>query len=113
MKKLTDYTSYADAQAHFSSDRLWELFDGNREHLNMAHECVDRYADSGREALIVVHAEGPDEVITFEELAADSSRFAHHLVSQGIQPGQRVVATVRDAGSNPESALQSGWIAQF
>lgn len=65
MKKLTDYTSYADAQAHFSSDRLWELFDGNREHLNMAHECVDRYADSGREALIVVHAEGPDEVITF------------------------------------------------
>ncbi len=90
MSKLTDHTSYADAQAHFSSDKLWELFDGNREHLNMGHECVDRYADSGREALIVVHTEGEDETITYAELAADSSRFAHHLVSRGIQPGQRV-----------------------
>ncbi len=90
MSKLTDYTSYEDAQTHFSNDRLWELFDGNREFLNMAHECVDRYATSGREALIVVHAEGAEEVITFHDLAADSSRFAHHLVSRGIQPGQRV-----------------------
>lgn len=72
MKKLTDFTSYADAQAHFSNDKLWELFDGNREHLNMGHECVDRYAASGREALIVVNAEGADEVITFKELAEDS-----------------------------------------
>ncbi|MDO9033369.1 MAG: acyl-CoA synthetase [Hydrogenophaga sp.] len=90
MKKLTDYTSYADAQVHFSNDKLWELFDGNREHLNMGHECVDRYATSGKEALIVVNAEGADEVITFKELAEDSSRFAHHLVALGIQPGQRV-----------------------
>ncbi|MBT9466605.1 acyl-CoA synthetase [Hydrogenophaga sp.] len=90
MKKLTDYTSYADAQAHFSNDKLWELFDGNREVLNIGHECVDRHAASGRDAVIVVRAEGADETITYAELAADSSRFANHLVSRGIQPGQRV-----------------------
>jgi acetyl-CoA synthetase len=28
MKKLTDYTSYADAQAHWSPEKLWDLFDG-------------------------------------------------------------------------------------
>src|SRR5689334_7814558 len=33
MKKLTDFTSYADAQANFASAKLWELFDGDRERL--------------------------------------------------------------------------------
>ena len=36
MTNLTAYSSYADAQKNFSSERLWELFDGNREHLNAA-----------------------------------------------------------------------------
>ncbi len=90
MKILTDYLSYTDAQAHFSPDRLWELFDGSRDALNIASECVDRHATSGREALVVVHASGEDEVITYEELATDSSRFAHYLQARGVQPGDRV-----------------------
>lgn len=90
MPRLTDYQSYADAQAHFSTDKLWELFDGDRECLNIAHECVDRHAASGRDALIVVHGDGTDEVITYRELAEDSSRFAHWLEQRGIQRGQRV-----------------------
>lgn len=90
MPRLTDYQSYADAQAHFSSEKLWELFDGDRERLNIAHECVDRHAASGRDALIVAHADGVDEVITYRELAEDSSRFAHWLEQRGVQPGQRV-----------------------
>ncbi len=90
MPRLTDYQSYADAQAHFSAEKLWELFDGDRERLNIAHECVDRHADSGRDALIVAHADGADEVITYRELAEDSSRFAHYLEQRGIQRGQRV-----------------------
>ena len=28
MTSLTGYTSYADAQANFSPEKLWELFDG-------------------------------------------------------------------------------------
>ena len=45
MTSLTDYTSYADAQAHWSPAKLWELFDGDRERLNIAHECIDRHVD--------------------------------------------------------------------
>jgi acetyl-CoA synthetase len=90
MPKLTDYTSYADAQRQFTTARLWDLFDGNREHLNIGHECVDRYAIPGRVALRIAHAEGADETITFVDLAAWSSRFAHWLEVEGVQPGDRV-----------------------
>ncbi len=90
MQKLTDYTSYADAQRHFSTARLWDLFDGSRERLNIATECVDRHAAAGRVALRVAHADGRDETITFAGLAAWSARFAHWLAAEGVQPGDRV-----------------------
>src|SRR5438876_899838 len=48
MARLTDYTSYADAHRHFSSAALWELFDGDRQAFNLAHECVDRHVAPGR-----------------------------------------------------------------
>lgn len=88
--KLTDYISYADAQREFSSARLWDLFDGDRQRLNIAHECVDRYATPGRVALRVAHADGADETIAFAELSGWSSRFAHWLEAEGIQRGDRV-----------------------
>ena len=48
---LTAMTTYTDAQAHASGDALWALFDGDREALNIAHECITRHADgSGRAA---------------------------------------------------------------
>jgi len=90
MPRLTDYRTYTEAQEHFSSEKLWELFDGNREFLNIATECVDRHAASGREALIVVRAEGGEDVITYRELSEASSRFAHYLEARGVQPGERV-----------------------
>ena len=91
MSKLTDYTAYADAQKYWSPERLWDMFDGSREQLNIAHECIDRHAtDSERIAIIVAHAEGHDEVLTYRELAQDSSRFAHYLTEQGIGSGDRV-----------------------
>lgn len=90
MPKLTDYTAYADAQRLFTTARLWELFDGNRERLNIGHECVDRHASPGRVALRIAHAEGADETIGFVELAAWSSRFAHWLAAEGVMPGDRV-----------------------
>ena len=85
MSKLTDHTSYADAQRHFSTSGLWDLFDGNRDRLNIAHECVDRYAEPGRIALRIAHADGQDETISFAELSAWSSRFAHWLTAAGRQ----------------------------
>lgn len=91
MSKLTDYVSYADAQRHFSSQALWDLFDGDRERLNIAHECIDRHAgDPSRVAVRIAHADGRDEILTFAELSAASSRFAHYLEAQGIAPGDRV-----------------------
>src|SRR5262245_61307638 len=90
MAKLTDFTRYADAQAHFSSAGLWELFDGDRARLNIAQECIDRHAERSDPALIVVHADGRDEVLSFREVARDSARFAHWLAAEGVQPGDRV-----------------------
>ncbi len=90
MSRLTDYTSYADAHRHFSAAALWELFDGDRTSLNIAHECVDRHAATGRVAVRVAHADGRDEVITFRELSEWSARFAHWLASRGVVAGDRV-----------------------
>src|ERR1700676_913032 len=91
MPKLTEYTRYSDAQKFADSQALWELFDGNREYLNIAHECVSRRADgSGRAAVRIAHAEGTDEVLSFDVIAAGSARFAHWLVENGIQPGDRI-----------------------
>ena len=61
MTRLTEYSSYADAQTFFSSERLWELFEGDRQRLNIAHECVDRHAGSKQTAVIVIRADGADE----------------------------------------------------
>jgi acetyl-CoA synthetase len=91
MPRLTEYTDYADAQAHADSASLWELFDGDRAHFNIAHECISRHADgSGRIAVRIAHADGIDEALSFDEIAAGSSRFAHWLVENGIAPGDRI-----------------------
>ena len=83
MAKLTEYTRYADAQKFADSRALWELFDGNSEYLNIAHECIGRHADgSGRIAVRIAHADGSDEILSFDEIAAGSARFAHWLVDE-------------------------------
>jgi acetyl-CoA synthetase len=90
LSKLTDYTSYADAQKHFSPDKLWELFDGDRDRLNIAHECIDRHVDADRIAVILAHADGRDETLSFAEISRQSSQFAHYLAAQGVKAGDRV-----------------------
>jgi len=89
--KLTEFVSFADAQSHFSSERLWELFDGDRDQLNLAHECIDRHADDpARVAVRVVRADGADEILTFREIADASAQVAHWLCDQGTAKGDRV-----------------------
>jgi acetyl-CoA synthetase len=91
MARLTDFTSYADAQAHASMDALWELFDGDRDQLNIAHECITRHANgSGRTAVRIAHADGADEILSFDQLSAGAARFAHWLDAEGVQPGERI-----------------------
>jgi acetyl-CoA synthetase len=89
MTNLTQYTSYADAQAHCSLAGLWELFDGDAHAMNIAHECIDRHVDAG-EAVVLVRATGDDESISFRQISEASSQFAHFLVEEGVQAGDRV-----------------------
>ena len=91
MPTLTDMTSYADAQANASSAALWELFDGDRERLNIAHECISRHADgSGRAAVRIAHADGHDEILNFDQISSGAAQFAHWLDAQGIRKGDRI-----------------------
>ena len=91
MPRLTDYTSFADAQAHADSAALWELFDGDREQFNIASECIVRHAvGDGRAAVRIAHADGSDEILSFDAIAAGSARFAHWLDANGIRPGDRI-----------------------
>lgn len=91
MTLLTTYTSYSDALTHFTPEKLWDLFTGERDRLNIAHECVDRHAaDSQRPAVVIVRLGEPDEILTYREIARDSARVANWLVKQGIAQGDRV-----------------------
>lgn len=90
MPKLTEYSSYADAQRHFSSEKLWELFDGDRAFINIAHECVDRHVADHNTAVIVLRADGADEIISYRDLSARSSQMAHFLQAQQVKAGDRV-----------------------
>lgn len=100
MTTLTSYTSYADAQTQWHPDKLWDLFDGSPEAINIAHECIDRHAtDDARVAIIVIHADGREESLTFREIADESSRFANFLVAQGVQPGDRVAVMLEPSRS--------------
>ena len=42
MPQLTELRTYDDVMRSFSWDRLWALFDGDRNHMNLTHECLDR-----------------------------------------------------------------------
>ena len=86
---LTELSSYADAQRHFSREKLWELFDGDAGRLNIGHECLDRHPGENV-ALRIVGAEGEEVSCTFRELSELSSRFAHRLQALGVGQGERV-----------------------
>ncbi len=87
--RLTDYTTYQDAQRHFSKEALWALFDGDNRRLNIGHECVDRHPPTSR-AVSIAHESGSDEHITFGELSVWSNRAANYLRDRGLVPGERV-----------------------
>jgi acetyl-CoA synthetase len=91
MHKLTDYTRCADAQTYACSEALWALFEGDRERLNITRECILRHADgSGRVAVRVAHADGSDELLSFDQIATGAARFAHWLDANGMRPGDRI-----------------------
>ena len=89
MRGVLDVRRYPDAREQFRWDALWDLFDGNRESLNLTHECVDRHVGTGT-ALRIQFADGRREEHDFAALAEWSSRFAHYLEDAGVERRQRV-----------------------
>jgi acetyl-CoA synthetase len=65
-----------------------QWFVGGR--LNIAHNCLDRWAESGRVACIWEGESGETRRITFEELRDEANRVANGLVARGLVPGDRV-----------------------
>jgi acetyl-CoA synthetase len=58
--------------------------------LNIAHNCVDRWADSDRIACLWEAENGATRTISFRELRAEANRVANALTALGLQPGDRV-----------------------
>jgi acetyl-CoA synthetase len=87
--RLLDRRRYPEVVEQFDWATLWQLVDGDRRHLSIAHECVDRWVERGT-ALRLQFADGRRETWSFRDLAAWSSRFAHLLERSGVQRGDRV-----------------------
>ncbi len=65
-----------------------QWFVGGR--LNIAHNCLDRWAESGRVACIWENESGETGSITFTALRDEANRVANGLVALGLEPGDRV-----------------------
>jgi acetyl-CoA synthetase len=87
--KITEYKTYKEAEKNFTWDKVWEIFDGDKEHFNIAHECIDRHVGKGTAARIKF-ADGHSEQYSFDDISRLSSQFANALEEENIQFGDRV-----------------------
>jgi acetyl-CoA synthetase len=63
-------------------------FSGGR--LNIAHNCLDRWAGTDRTACLWEGESGETRSVSFAELQAEANRVANGLVSLGLEPGDRI-----------------------
>ena len=90
---ILDLTRYDEVIRVFSWPRMWELFDGTEDRLNLAHECIDRHRERGT-AVSAKFADGRVEHYQFAELSDLTGRFANWLARRGVVPGDRVAVIV-------------------
>jgi acetyl-CoA synthetase len=90
---LLESTSYTEVVAGFEWPQLWDLFDGDRGNLNIAVECLDRHRDHGVGVRLASSGLPPSE-LSFDELAAWSSRFAHFLSDRRVGPADPVAVMI-------------------
>jgi acetyl-CoA synthetase len=86
---------YGTATAQFSWETIRQELDGlpNGGGLNIAHEAVDRHADSARASSIAIRwlgKDGDQRDFTYADLKQQSSRFANVLRQLGVAKGERV-----------------------
>jgi acetyl-CoA synthetase len=65
-----------------------QWFVGGR--LNIAHNCLDRWADSGRIACLWEAENGARREVTFRDLRIEANRVANGLRAMGLEAGDRV-----------------------
>jgi acetyl-CoA synthetase len=80
--------------------------------LNIAHNCVHRWAVSRPDGVAAVglSEDGARRELTFAELSLETTRLAEHLVSLGVQPGDRVGIFLP---MSPEVAVASHAVAHI
>ena len=87
--EIRDSRSYRESCEIFNWSDLWDFFDGDRDALNLGTECLDRHPPT--ETAVRIWRVGADPLeLTFGELSAGSSRFAHKLEQLGVKTGDRV-----------------------
>lgn len=88
-----EYKTFKEAQKMFKWSERWKVFDGEKENLNIAHECVDRHPKKDI-AIRLKKSDGSREVYTFEEISRLTSQFANMLERRGVKPRDRVAIMV-------------------
>src|SRR5215831_16362022 len=58
--------------------------------LNIAHNCLDRHASSGRTAILWEAENGATKAVSFAELAAEVNRLANGMRAAGLAEGDRI-----------------------
>ena len=93
-KKWTgNMEEYEQACANFRFEDVEREFTWRETgNVNMAHEAIDRHAESWRKNKVALYYEGPDGEYkyTFLELQTLSNKFANVLKSLGVSRGDRV-----------------------
>ena len=87
--KIYGYRTYEEARENFEWAQAWEIFDGNEERFNIAHECVDRHP-ADETAIKIKFDDGHVEEYRFGTISSLSSQFANALESVGVSFGDRV-----------------------
>ena len=85
-----EYKTYEEAQKHFKWSERWEVFDGNKQKFNIAHECISRHV-SDEVAIRIKFDDRHKEIYTFKEFDRLISQFANALERLNIRKEDRVV----------------------
>jgi acetyl-CoA synthetase len=83
------YDTYEQAVSDFEWSDRWDVFDGDPDAFNLAHECLDRW-DDDRTAARIQFDDERRETYDVGEIRRPAAQFAHALADNGIGAGDPV-----------------------
>ncbi len=84
-----EYKTYEEFKQNFKLSERWGVFDGDRNNLNITHECIDRHPKETT-AIRLKFDDGKRETYTFRELSCLTSQFAYALEKLGVNEGDAI-----------------------